>query len=86
MQAPSVHDLLKQLESAEPARRMEIWNRLRDAYRDAMRAELPATAITRSPSLAAIRLTYSRLPPVTVRHWGEFATVSMPWLAKKRIR
>ncbi len=41
---------------------------------------------TRSPSRAAIRLTYSRLPPVTVRHWGEFVTVSMPWLAKKRIR
>jgi hypothetical protein len=42
--------------------------------------------ITAPPSRSTIAWTYTRLPPVTVRQRGEWRTVNMPWLAKKRIR
>ena len=37
--APAVRELIKQLEAAAPERRMEAWNRVREAYTAAVRAE-----------------------------------------------
>ncbi|EXI78485.1 MAG: hypothetical protein AW12_03029 [Candidatus Accumulibacter sp. BA-94] len=39
-----------------------------------------------SSSCAAIRRTYSRPPPLTVRHSGRSKTCSRPWLRQKRTK
>ncbi len=47
------------------------------------RTEVTFVPVRTSGRRAATRSTYSREPPVTVRHCGEPKTPSMPWCSRK---
>lgn len=48
--------------------------------------EVTLVPVRTSSSAAATRLTYSREPPVTVRHCGEPVMPSMPWCSRNANR
>ena len=49
-------------------------------------SEVTLVPVRTSDRPAATRATYSREPPVTVRHVGEPKTLSMPWCSRKAKR